>query len=178
MFNGFPFTKPDVPIRVNYIDKHKEVIVTSNRKISAGEEVLDLYRKDFTNTDYLLNYGFLFEEIPDITFGLEVSFLPQDLNVDMKKKVLLKFPGVNEMGKGMLVRIANSSDESSVWVIYSVYRVLYVKNQAQLSQLQKNMKNGTHIAKISNENEKEAMSALYEKLKKRLSEYPTTISVK
>ena len=178
MINAGPDSRSGVSVFVKYDSTYNAVTVISNRNITAGEELRISYVHDMTNTDYLLHYGFMFEDIPDLTMGFKVEFLKDDAEIETKKKILLKMKGIDRIENDLLVRVFNTTNENSTLPLISAYRVINLKDKDKLQQLllYSGTKNDS-VPKISDENEKAAISSLNEKLRKRLSEYPTTINV-
>jgi len=179
MLNAYTYTRDELDsVRIEFLSDRDEPILRLNARkfLKEGEEVFDYYRKDYTNTDYLINYGFVFSEIDDISLRFTFDYQEGDPLIPLKRELAgLLMGGPSE--KQLTVTLKNSSKEEDYWHIYSHARIIELKSKPTLERMLFEVKNGERkiVGRINNDNEKRAMNLLLNTVEDILSKHPSTL---
>ena len=115
MMNAYPTSKPEhnsVIGKLKYNHGVPHLHLTTTRRLKAGEEILYLYEKTYTNTNYLINYGFIFKDINDTTLQVKIPYKKINENTELKKRILNKLENVFIWEKEVIVVLSNTSNEN------------------------------------------------------------------
>eukprot|EP00826_Nyctotherus_ovalis_P058663 TRINITY_DN8084_c0_g1_i4.p1 TRINITY_DN8084_c0_g1~~TRINITY_DN8084_c0_g1_i4.p1 ORF type:complete len:402 (-),score=66.80 TRINITY_DN8084_c0_g1_i4:1-1206(-) len=176
MINTFPYTHPYLQnVWVAYKDRHPGepyVRIASLRSIKAGTELRIMYRGDCTNTEYLVNYGFVFDTLKDVSLRVELKLG----NSQVKRKILRKLG--NEVKENAVVILKNASDEK-YWQSLRLAAQIIEVDDSDKDMLERILNliasNQKYDIIFSKDNESKAAAQLIATLNTLLANYPTAI---
>ena len=184
MFNAYPPNKEDMnSIRLDYKPRGKQYLtITTKKKINANEELYHSYKLDYSNTDYLLYYGFVFEDIHEVSLKIRLfGNFTNNTKAGEKKNELLKTLGYLERSY-VDITISNSTNEQSFWPLYSAVRIIMLETNTTASALMLDSlvndfkdKKRKNVGRLSNSNEKLAMDYLVKTIDKILKRHPSSL---
>ena len=180
MVNAFPPKRPDlncVHIDFNVPPGDQSLLVVINRKLKAEQEILEFYQGHFSNTEFLLYYGFVFPDVHEVTFNINLDeYAKDDPNIEKKKELMGFLERVYLSNDRPLVTVHNSTKEEDYWPLYSVVRILELNNAKAINALINEFKEKKRktIGRISKENEQRAMNNLLNIVESVLENYPSS----
>ena len=151
--------------------------IATSRKVRAGEELYVYYRGDFTNTHYLLNYGFVFYDEFDVTINVFMDYIENDPYLRLKKQILPSIPNTNPQEEHINILIIDTTKKHLYDSVYLAGRVMEVNNAEQLNMILEHIKAKKNIGdfKFDKDNEKKAMKRVLVAVNKQLGSYNHTL---
>ena len=180
MVNSYPPNRPDldsVDVSFKPSPGNQRLVIVIKKKIKAEEEIFELYQGDSTNTEYLLNYGFVFPDVHAVTINIVLAeYQKDDPNLEKKKELMRFISRVSTDKIWPIVTVRNSTREEDYWPVYSVARILELKSAKVINALINEFKEKKRetIGRISKENEQRAMNGLLNVIEEVLEKYPSS----
>ena len=181
MFNSNSFKRAELNcLKIKLEEKEKMLTMRTTRAIKKGEEVFFSYGMIPTSTQLLMLYGFIYEDIPEVSYKFWIGLDEDDIDAAIRLQVLQRLMGAETEGnKGVWVKVANSSDERTYEGLYSAARIKVLDDERQIQKIlnditRGNMQQAT-INQISVSSEIKAMELVYSLILERQQKYTTTI---
>jgi len=176
MINTFPYTNQELhTVGTAYKDRHPGepyVTLRARKEIKEGDEVHIYYRGDYTNTEYLIHYGFMFKEVSDVS--LQIRLKLEGEYIEAKKQIFKHLPDAYVLNDSVLVNMKNASSNASYWSLVNTAQILEVNDENELNDILDYVKNERSVA-FAREDTRAAMNRLMNAINNLLSNYPTTI---
>jgi len=165
-------------VHIEYSDNITAAQVFASKDILAGEPIKLGYRPDFTNTNYLRYYGFIFENSSEITYVLEFNLTKNDPLLSEKLDIFIKMPYVGIYNQTIIVPIQNTTNPENLIPLLSSVRLAVCDNRTDLDKIKEYfLKYQINFGILSLQNEIQAHKFLKQILQNTLKSYKTTIQV-
>ncbi len=119
-------------MRLQSVYSENSVTFTTLTPIKEGQSVLHYNREDYTNTEYLLQYGELFEDYNEISYQFVISMPEEDPNSDLKRNLWGLLSTAQAQQDSVTLMVKNSSDPQSFWPLYSAVRIKALDDRRRL----------------------------------------------
>ena len=178
MMNAHSPERPDRHMVRTYFTTQggPRIHVRTTKAIRAGEEIYNMYDPRFTNTDYLIDYGFVFPELNTVKLKFVFDYLEIDWNKNEKIAILRKIENVEVYNEQAHVFIKNSGNKAQYMSLYSAVRVIYYRTDGNMSKIDKDLTENKEkqVPFIDYYNEREAMKAIADYCAGKLKHFPST----